>query len=737
MRHRKAWLLCASAFTVLGAHSAWAQTAPAPAQDSSTIEEVVVTAERVEGNVQTTPISIAVYSGETLEARGVANIRALSVIDTSINFSTSGGQNVISIRGVTSTNATETGEPAVSVSMDGVFNNRGYSLGATMYDIARVEVLRGPQGTLFGRNTTGGMLNIITQRPGNDFAGRITADFGNYGAKNFDGFLNVPVSDTVKMRTSFSSRYRDGFRKNTPFDQRADDEVNSSGRVQLAWEPSARLRTWLSLSATHEGGIGGSSESIPFRYAPGTPLNATGQPTTPGTPPLHTMPPLSDGVHYTIFSSADQKIDTRDAKWSLAYDLTDAVTLSYLGGYNTIDFMKQLPTFFRGNPSLFTRREKPDTWNNEVRIASHSGPLTWQAGAFAYSEKSGLFTDFIRNAGSATATELYQFDSPLVKATSKALFAQANYNITEALKITGGVRHTWDEKTRRGVFRIRPAYTGAPVTVTQTQDGDAKSDKTTWLVGLDYQVTARNLIYGKVSTGYKSGGFTGASQYKPETMVSYEVGTKNRFFDNSLQLNLAAYLMNYEDQQVNQYLAVGGGPVQAVTTNAGESEIYGLEANVISTSELGRFELSANLLHARYKTFVLGAGWSSPPAVTVLLDLEGNRLPVSPDFSVSLQWEKSFGVLGGSLTPRAAVKHQTKVYYAPNNYEDQKQGAFETVDVSATWEPAAGNWSVQAYANNLFDIDRIGYADENYNFGVYNVGYGPPRTYGVRISASF
>ena len=713
----------------------------APDQASAqrdTIGDIIVTAQRVESSAQRTPISIQVYSGETLAARGVSDLRQLANIDPSIGINSAGGQTTIAVRGIASSNVTETGEPAVSVSVDGAFNNRGYSLGATLYDIGRIEILRGPQGTLFGRNTTGGLLNIVTQRPAKELGGRVTVDLGNYDARFVDGFLNVPLTDRLAARGSFAVRRRDGIRGLTPRGERGGNERADAGRLQLLWQPADELEVWLLGSYTKEGGLGAVGETIPFRYPAGTPLNAvTGAPPA-GTEPLHTLPPLSNGFDYPIYTDSRLHVRTAEVKGGVKLDL-DTVTLSYFGSYSDIDYSATIPTIFRRVPSVFTRRESPVTYNNEIRLSSNGDRrFTWQVGAFAFDERSRLFTDLVRNPDTAAITQLYLFDSPQVDASSRAIFGQGSFGLTEQLKFTAGLRYTDDTKLRRGGFFLRPAFTGAPVTIRNSQDGSSASDKVTWLLGVDYEATPENLLYAKVSTGYKAGGFTGVSQYQPESVTSYEVGTKNRFLDGRLQLNLAAFYSDFTDQQINQYVAVNGVS-QAVTTNAGASRVYGLEANLSAViGPIGRFDIAANYLNARYRRFLFGAGWSSPPAVVVVLDLAGNRLPVSPDFAASVQYEKKFTeVLGGALTARAAVKYQTTVYFGPENFPDQRQGGYALTDANLTYEVPGRNFSVQAYVTNLFDVKRFTSSVETYPFSTYSFLYGQPRTYGLRLTAGF
>jgi len=226
----------------IGAAVAHAENTPSDAETG--LADVVVTAQRVNEDVQTTPIAISVYNADALRTAGITNLASLTAMAPDISFTTTEGQSIITIRGISSRDTTEIGDPAVSVNTDGFYMNRPYGLSANLYDIDRIEVVRGPQGTLNGRNSVGGAINIITAKPVDHFAAYTSVQYGNYSDLELQGMVNVPLTDRIQMRTAFLSASHDGYRNNAP-QQPGDDQDDKSARVELAFQPMDNLTALL------------------------------------------------------------------------------------------------------------------------------------------------------------------------------------------------------------------------------------------------------------------------------------------------------------------------------------------------------------------------------------------------------------------------------------------------------------------------------------------------------------
>ena len=666
----------------------------------------------------------------------------LSAVDPSVNFTASAGAAYIAVRGIASTDLTEIGDPAVPIARDGFFTNRSYGLFSSFYDVDRVEVLKGPQGTLYGRNSTGGLINVLTRRPGKELGGYASADFGNYGAVNLEGAFNLPLGDMLALRVSGASRNHDGYRDNSP-QPRGDDEDAQSLRVQLAFQPGVHFSGLLSVQRDVTGGVGDVQTLQPYGQAYSNPDSSGWTMPTPYKTNLA-------GNRYRLELKED--------------GLPGGLTLSYLGGYDTTRWQHQLNATGTapGSPAAqFIQEENPDTWNHELRLSSDANSaLFWQAGLFYFSEQnSPLDSGLIERSGQFNDDYLihFQYDT---KTTSKAAFGQVGYRFNDAWKLSAGARYTREQKQRVGnanldltvasggflwsdttvdpfapipVFLCTPAC--AHFHVNTPGNGDVTDSKLTWHLGLDWTPTPTTLAYAKLDTGFKSGGFNSngsapSVSYGPETVTALEVGTKNRFLADHVQLNAAAFAQDYKGYQASQFTpALGGGPgVQ----NAGNARIYGLEGEFIgSFGAAGRFNANVAWLNARFRDFqaINSTG-------TAQVSLSGYKLPNAPDLSATMGYEREFIFgSGATLTPRVDAKYSSKYYYSFFNFEDTSQGAYTVANLSLAFQPASKRWQVQAYLRNATDTVAFSHADRNDNVHGNAYEFIPPRTYGLKLSA--
>ena len=740
----------------LGVQAALAQTTP-PAQSAPDanapveLAEVVVTAEKRVSSEQKTAISMSVISAADIAQKGIVDLQTLSANDTSINFSAGGSEGgYLTVRGVSSHDVTEIGDPAVPVVVDGFTMIRPYTLTTSLYDLERIEVLRGPQGTLYGRNAIGGLVNVITKRPEKELSVGARVELGNYSTQNATAFLNVPLNDLFQIRISGSWRKHDGYRNNVASNgfpaTRGDDEDSRSVRAQLAFTPSEAFQGLLTFQATQIGGVGPVSKYLPFVTNP----DLAGHPNDID----HRKPAIGSFRTFPLYGPPySQSIDDKVTKLQLTYSgLPDGISLTYLGGYSNLQYhhVSVSPTIFSflgydlATPSAGYQNEFPKTLNQELRIASDSsGPFVWQTGVYYFEERStNLRNSAVVNPYAANETTLFLFTFPLVQTRSRAVFGQASYALNSTSKITAGARYSKDDKTREGSYDI-PLFGFFGV----TDGGNASSNKITWHLGYDWSPTEQNLLYVKAGTGYKPGGFTTCNNYKPETVTAYELGSKNRLFDNRIQINVAGYYELYKDQQV------GGLSITCVTgttiQNAGRSKIYGLEAavNALVTSA-DKVDLSLNLLHARFSEFVAAPTLGNPAAASCAAtipappfglncQLAGNMLTQAPNVTVAAGYDHTwrFGA-NGDVDFRFEGKYQSKQYFDPFNFGDTEQGGYAIVNAYITFSRA--NWKLSAYGRNLGDRDYLVDAAEFAGGGadVYRYGFGAPRTYGVSFEAS-
>jgi len=702
---------------------ALAQTAGAAASApvSGGLVEVVVTARHTRENVQKTPIAMSVYNSDKVKLNNITDLTALSSVAPDVDITISEGQPIVAVRGISSRDTTENGDPAVTVSTDGFYVNRPYGLNAMMYDLDRIEVLRGPQGTLNGRNSVGGAMNIVTAKPVDHFAADTSVQIGNFDDLDVQGMVNLPVTDKVQTRLSFLSQSHDGYRKNGQTVE-GDSADNKSARLQIAFQPTDKLTGLVTAQYTNEGGSGDVLEYIPFVYTGGGALD-------------HSMP---SGISSSTFHLGTQPfLSLKDSqlRFNLVYD-AGSFLITALGGYDRMVYSQGVdqsnvnvsPYIYQWRPS-----QTPVTTNAEIRVSSKpGGPFQWQVGAFAFTEKANLYSGDYMTDPNGSPDYFFGFVFA-TKSHSRAVYAQASYKVTEKLTLTAGTRYTKDDKSESGYFGLLTAGV-----IFAHTNGKAESSKPTYHLSADYDLTPKNMLYAKFDTGYKAGGFNvGASDYKPETANAFEVGSKNRFFADTLQWNLAAFYDDYTNQQVAAYTTLATGQPVALTLNAGSSHIYGAESDLIYRFTPGwTADLTVDYLHARYVDFLAIAD-PSDPAAHGNVQLAGNTPPQAPEWSLGAGLEKDWSAFNGTLTARLQTKAQGASNFSFYNFADTRQKAYAMSSAFLTYQPGEARWKLTAYMRNLEDAKVFRDAEESQYAGGYAYGFYPPRTYGIRFESSW
>lgn len=716
---------CLSSLAIATLFPAVVHAQEAAESAESGLEEIVVTAEKRESSAQKTAIAIDVVSTDKLAQNGVNDIQALQNVAPGIQFGQAGTATFITVRGVSGRDSTELGDAAVAVNIDGIFLQRPTGMNAAFFDLDRIEVLRGPQGTLYGRNATGGVINIISKKPQlGEFGGYAALTLGNYKTINGEGAINLPISDSLAMRASFISRNHDGYRDNSsslfPSNGkiRGDDEKTSGARVQLLFEPNDRFSALISGTYITQGGVGPAYAGY--------------------TPPAIQATSASGAKNFAVSHKGDFDTTRKNLSVQLNYDF-GPVTATYLFGYVGLD----IDHIFDNDGTdyrywMFKRGEYSKDLSHEFRLSSNGdGPFTWQIGTYIYDQdlkvRSLNYSD--NPAYGPIVYRDFQYD---VFLRTRAAFGQVSYELTDGLKASAGVRYSHDKKWRDGFRLFNGGLGGRDLTVTVqpplSLDAVVAANNTTtdedwsYHFGLDYQITPSNLLYAKVDRGYKAGGFTTVNAYGPEHVVSYEIGSKNRFLNNAMQLNLSAFRYDYTDQQVSTFVASLGG---ARTLNAGKSRIWGVEAQLDwQATANDRLDLSVNWLDAKFTDFLDSSN----------VQRAGNRMIQSPEWTITAGYEHAFDTgNGGTVTPRIQTAYRSGQYFTFFNTADAYQGGFATLDLSLTYTAPDKAWSIQAYARNVTDKAYITSATPSSTTfqGVNLYQYGAPATFGLRAQANF
>jgi iron complex outermembrane receptor protein len=714
------------------------------------LADIIVTAQRRAENLQDVPISVSAVTADALKASGVSATKDLPQIVPSVQMTRSGPSGLFFVRGVGTTNAAAGEEGANAMYVDGVYmGDLGQAIN-NFNNIERVEVLKGPQGTLFGRNATGGLIHVITREPGNEMVMEGQFGFANYRTVNSQAYLGGPITDTISADIAWTgSHQNDGWGRNLTRrteNQRSDYE---GVRSKIVLRASDYVKLTLGgdyYTVEDDTGLG-------WRIADGV-IGTLGQ-TGPG------------GHDTTANQAALTKLDI----WGV--NLTTEVDLGFatLTSISAVRRTKNHSMFdVDGGPINLVNidyRAGARTLQQELRLASNAtDPFSWQAGVFYLRSKAN--TSPQKQTGLAFAPVVgLQIDSNL-ETDSYAAFGEGSYAITPTTKLTGGIRYTIDRRTFNGMTRaMLPDGTLGPAIASQSAvNSKLNYNEFTYRVALRQEFTDDISIYGSVNRGFKAGAYSlqspGNAPVKPQFIMAYEVGLKSELFDRRLRLNLAAYHYDIDNYQVRS--AAAANPGANVLLNAATAKVDGFDAE-FEAAPVDALRLFGGLtvLNSRYSRFggpdatfqapivypnpatcpaalrgtrdpgVLGAGPRVGGFTTCFGDVSGNRTPLAPKFAASIGASYTIKTGGtGELRLSTLYSYNSGYVFEPDNLA--RQGDFSLVNASIEYRPVE-NLGLEFWARNIADTDYVVQGLTTAT-GTTEV-LAPPRTYGVNVKFNF
>lgn len=744
-----------------------AETTPA---SGSQLEEVIVTAQKRAENVQATPISITAVTGSNLAKDRVLSLEDLGHNLTGISFTANSPQaNEINIRGVVNTRLTSpTADQSVSTFVDDVYVNRSGNLNSAFYDVERIEVVRGPQGVLLGKNVAGGAINIISNAPSFSQSGRMTVSLGNYDLKQTNGYITGPLTDTLAGRLSFQTINHSGYAKDLLHNVDVENLDSLQARAQIAYRPTASdLRASLNVDYSKDSNdgvnrVGLKSSTLPagpniwsgtrklISAARGAPLSI--RESFPVWPQFagDASPSPQVARHETF--SAIGKIDkdvSRNVRFSSitgyrankATTLYDQTGLGPTNGYNlsAADLNAAGAAYLFAEPVNF--RETVNLLTQEVRLTStdDASRLDWIVGA--YYLKSNV-TQRNRFWGESRVLPTLSGESHWVDHghnQDMAVFGQVGYKLTDTLKVEVGARYTKDKKNgdQQGIIvatgdKLNP-LDKTPLTPLvenfATNYGESWSEVTPQAT-LRWTPSDTQMAYLTASKGFKGGGFQNnaskafpaATPYQPETVTNYEFGYKTELFDRTVRWNTAIFHMDYSNLQVQQTLA---SCLCNVISNAAAAIIKGVETDLQwAPNSWFKAWASGSYVDAKYDTFVFAGVNNSNHLMQRTPKWQG---------AVGMEATTSVGSWKDALSGRLSYRYQGKMPWAPENTA-WEQG-YGTLDGRVTLTSPEKGWTVSAYAKNLTDevyrTNIIAFFNDEMS------SFGPPRTYGVELSVPF
>ncbi|MFP1131811.1 TonB-dependent receptor [Asticcacaulis sp. W401b] len=719
----------------LAAPQAFAQTAPQPAASADEVTDVVVTARRRAETLKDVPIAVSTFSSAKLDQTGAQDITALQQQAPNMTLQVARGSNstlIAFIRGVGQQDPLWGFEPGVGLYVDDVYVARPQGAVLDIYDVQRVEVLRGPQGTLYGRNTIGGAIKYVTKpldMTSPTFMAR--GSLGSYNQRDLVLTGSIPLTDQFAVGAAIAKYNRDGFGKNLFTGAEHYNKDVTAVRLSAEYNPTDKLSLRLAYDRTQDD----SNARHGHRETPA--LNSVGGPLYTGTQAVWNTPPADPYDTYAGLGDKN-KVETDGVSLTAEYKISDTLTFKSISAVRSgetatkIDF-DNTPGGFMDVPAKYEDTQA----TQELQFTYGGERWSWVAGLFYLnSTASGAFDTTILGNAATTLTQ------GKVRTNSIAAFADFNYKLTDKWSLSFGGRYTKDNK-RGTVYRAN--YAGAPspvfggtgaVTLLRSNYSNDKSfDKFTPRVSLSYAFTPALTGYAAVSEGFKSGGFdmrgdviltpSTVNGYNPETVLSKEIGLKGTTFDGRMNFTLAVFDSKYDDMQITRQTPVGA-TVASQVENAGKASIRGaeFEGTLRFTDKLtGNFALGYT-----------GADFDEFISYNVLTASYVNLAGVY-NFQMTPEWTNNFGLtyktdaFGGSLvvSPQASYRSDMQMFEAANAALDQK--AYWLYDMGVTWTAPGAKYKVGLYGRNL--------GDERYRTGGYNFPSSVSPLFGNSVSAFY
>lgn len=767
-----------SASMIALAAPAQAQQAAEQSEDADAsgvgVPEIVVTAQRRAENLQRVGVAVSAVTGEDLTKAGITQPDDLGKLVPALQVQPSAGSSVsIYLRGVGAQSGNAYAENAVSFNFNGVYIGRPTAPVGTFFDLERVEVVKGPQGTLYGRNATGGAINVLPRRPElGQIGGSIDLEYGNYDNKRGSAALNLPLGDKVALRVAGQVVDRDGY-----LSDGTQDEKGQAARVSLLLKPSEDWSMLLVGDYFHLGGKGQGSVLAPGSGFPaGTggnsapPLGdrigasdprsiaalAAYMATIPGPPFCGGFGNLlTSGCVITPASDSHLDNDYYGVSATIEGDMGFA-TLTVQPAYRRTETDENgyIPGF------RINKVEATDQMSLEARLTSKADQrLRYVLGGFYFYEQQQANNFF--NLGDLSNNRFVT----RLKTESRAVFGQLTFDVTDRFRLIAGGRYT--EETKDAFTRAAPGGLPRPISppLSAPFTGHLEFNKFTWKAGVEYDAGPRSLVYANVATGFKSGGFFTAlppvNTFQPEKLTAYTIGSKNRFFGNKLQLNVEAFYWDYQDQQVTFVGGIQSGPLISsggITLNAGQATMYGVDVEaVFAPTSADRFTANIQYLHGKYDELVFDAFSSTGAPIRQGCPIIGSRLANpginnarfyttdctgqqtinSPKWTFNLGYQHRFELGSMDLTVGADTQIQSSRELSLSYLPETRQGSFMMSNAFITLEHPEQRWSITGYINNIEDEVVLSQAGLKPIADVVYSALRPPRTYGVRLGYKF
>ena len=711
---------------------------------SAVLEEITVTARKVAENLQRVPQSVSAMNADALERSFASSLQDLEgmapnvIIDSFNAFPNSAS---ISIRGISHTEIEKSFDPAIGIVVDGVFLATNAQALVDNFDLERVEVLRGPQGTLFGKNTIGGTINVIRKKPQADFGGAVSYEFSSFEKHNVKAAVDLPVQENFLLRLATSYVKSEGYLDNTANGDELGGEDRLTLRLAALFNITEDLEAYINIDHVHDrpdlAGLRNATQPTQLLAVPGL-LGLS--PSFPGYP-------ADNGSFDKVRSDLPEdgtEYDTSAISVELNLDKGDYV-LTSISAYRAVDedvyndFDSEDTAFFNSR-----RIQDHDQFTQELRFTSAwSDSYDFVAGLYYFwsdyelHQAVGLLEDWVPCGalpGAFASFGCLNEGGAEQTTTSYAAFIQGNIKLSQNLRMTLGGRYTYEKKD----FEATPiAY---PVGILGTGEDEESWSEFTPRIGLDYQITEDLFLYASFASGFKSGGYNGRAgtvtsigPYDPEEIKSYEIGLKSSLLDNRVRPNFAAFYNDYEDMQVDLLRAVAGGTGQeTIVANAAGASTYGAELELVAkiTPNL-LVNATLGVLEAEYDHFIADIGLGG------ITDNSNLELRKAPDwqYSLAVSYERPWADLG-TLVLDLKFRESDDLQTTTQNFAFGHRRSVENLDASISFESIDGNWTFSLFGRNITDEE---YIQDGLSAGALLAftSVSIPRVWGAKIDWSF
>jgi iron complex outermembrane recepter protein len=711
--------------------AAWAQQPAATADTSegaqTRLDEIVVTAQRREERLQDVPISVTALGAKQLTNSGITTTQDIATVAPALNIGQSFGQFLPRLRGIGTTFGGPGIENSIATYIDGVYIGAASASLFSLAGVERIEILKGPQGTLFGRNATGGLVQVVTKKPSETFSGMLSGSYGNYDTAGADAYVTGGIAPQLAMDFAAHMSFQgDGYGRNRFLNKdanRTDSDVALRSQLLFDGEnTSARL-------AADYSRMDGSAFEIrrsPFDISTLGPI-------------LQNQSPW-DGNGNVPYESVSKSYGL-SLKVDHQFDFADLVSITAARGSRLSVQLDADTTPTDGLAVIFRQKEKQ--FSQELQLVSKPhAPVSWLIGAYAFSATSSYDPNDV-HFGPILQDPLFPMETFRTVATQRtrsyAAFGQATVPLGESTQLTVGLRYTTERKRIR-MKQDAILAGGAVVALGQRGPDSVSYKRPTWRVSLDHHFTPDVMAYASANRGFKSGGFNAAGgiadpAVRPEVLDAYELGVKADLFDHRVRFNPSFFYYDYRNVQVTTYTPQS----QAIFLNGPSAEVYGLDLDftVRATSQL-TLRGGLTVIHDRFGDFPNApfnySNFPVPGGVLVIANAKDNRIPFTADWSSSIAADYQIPTNFGSVTLSTTYNHSDGFFLELDNL--RRQSPFDLVSASIRIEDKRRHLFASLWSRNLLNEAVLVNA-----IGVPAFGgaaqYQAPRTYGVTIGASF